>query len=99
MELASIQQFKQKWELGEKDPVVTKIERKPRELDFSLSTVLNRFIPYAEKALERGKIEKADYDELISLVAKLKKVLDKIKDKDIIAAAINSKTKRRAFSS
>lgn len=95
MDSEARKQFNQIWELGEKEPKVKTIERKPREIDFSLCSVLDRFIPCAEKAMASGKIDKSDYEELISLIGKLKKLLGKIKDKEIITSEIEEQKKRR----
>lgn len=97
MDTEAIKQFKQIWELGEKEPTIKKIERKTKEIDFSLCTVLDRFVPCAEKAMASGKIDKSDYEELINLIGKLKKLLGKIKDKEILTAEIEVQKNRRSL--
>ncbi len=89
------EQFKAVWQHGEKEPHIKKIEVKKIKVDISLSSILDRFIKCAEKSMEKGEIDRSDYEELIDLTDKLKNILSKIDDKKLITKEIEEKIRKK----
>lgn len=82
------EQFETKWQAAQTSPVTIP----PAEAvdttkwDFSLTSVLDRFLVIEDKFLSQGKVNKADHDDLLSKINALKSVLARINEKDLMAA-------------
>jgi len=94
MKTKSLDQFEIDWERSLKEPALREVKVK-KEIDISFGTMLQRFLVFAEKSLAQGKITKADFDELVTHGGKLIKVLIRIREKDLVAAEMAERAKRR----
>ena len=94
MENSKLDQFEIEWQRSLKEPPLKQVEVKKIEVDLSLDTFLDRFTLFAEKSMQKGKIKKADYDELITQAENLKKVLKKINEKNLVAEEIAERAKK-----
>jgi hypothetical protein len=95
MENTNLDNFEIKWEQALKQPPVKQVDVQKIEADISVSTILDRFLLIAERSLKQGKIEKADYDDLVVHTSNLKKVLTKIKEKDLVNEEMAKRAKLR----
>ncbi len=94
MDTGRLNQFEIDWQRSLKEPKLKVVDLK-RAVDLSLGAMLDRFLLFAEKSLGQGKIPKSDYDELVAHAGNLKKVLTRIKEKDLLAADVAERAKRR----
>ncbi|MBD3185143.1 hypothetical protein GF312_22880 [Candidatus Poribacteria bacterium] len=88
------EQFDALWEKSLKEPPLREVDVKKIEVDLSLSAVMDRFVLSAEKYLDRGEIEKEDYNDFVTQAENMKKVLTKINEKDLVSKEIEEKAKK-----
>ena len=80
----SADEFEALWQKAQAAPVVRQAATRRVELDLSLSGMLDRYVQVANQYLARGRLNQADHDALMSGVAGLKAVLDRINEADMV---------------
>lgn len=94
MENNSAKQFNARWEESLKEPALVEIKVKKLEVDFSLSTTLERYMSFAEKSMSQGKISREDFDDLSTHANNMMDSLNKIRDKSLVSTEISKRAKR-----
>ena len=97
MKKSELENFETIWEKSLQEPNLIQADVKKREIDLSLTTILDRFMVLAEKSFKQNKIKKMDYDELINQTNGFKKILAKINDKAIISNEMTECIKQKTL--
>lgn len=97
MKKSELENFETIWEKSLQEPNLIQADVKKREIDLSLTTILDRFMALAEKSFKQNKIKKMDYDELINQTNGFKKILAKINDKAIISNEMTECIKQKTL--
>ena len=89
------QQFEALWQQSQHQFVMQPAAVQPIQLDLSLSQMLDRFMAMADRFLAQKKIKQADYDELVEAVARLRPILLRINEQDLLSREMSQRAKAR----